>query len=124
MTSDTMQRVTTKAKEYFANKVAFSTGPMEISYQMEQGEDLTLIDVRDEEDFEKGHLPGAIHVPEAQWKTPLGLRKNAMNIVYCYSQTCHRAAKVAMEFADQGYPVMEMDGGFEAWKENKLKVEK
>jgi len=29
-----------------------------------------------------------------------------------------------VQFADKGYSVMEMDGGFEAWKENGLKVEK
>jgi hypothetical protein len=33
------------------------------------------------------------------------------------------AATAAIEFARKGYPVMEMEGGMEAWKENKLEVE-
>ena len=28
-----------------------------------------------------------------------------------------------MQFAELGYPVMEMDGGFKAWEENDLEIE-
>jgi len=51
------------------------------------------------------------------------LRKDALNVLYCYTQQCHLAATAAVEFAGNGYSVMEMDGGFEAWKENDLEVE-
>jgi hypothetical protein len=34
------------------------------------------------------------------------------------------AANAALEFASRGFPVMELEGGFEAWKENELEVEK
>jgi len=40
-----------------------------------------------------------------------------MNVVYCYSAVCHLAARACISFASRGFPVMEMDGGFEAWKE-------
>jgi rhodanese-related sulfurtransferase len=33
-------------------------------------------------------------------------------------------AHAATQFAAKGYSVMEMDGGFESWKEQGLKVEK
>jgi rhodanese-related sulfurtransferase len=36
--------------------------------------------------------------------------------VYCYSQTCHLATQVALEFLSQGYPVVEMEGGFAGWQ--------
>jgi len=52
------------------------------------------------------------------------LRRDQTNVLYCYSPTCHLAAKAAVEFARKGFPVMEMDGGFEAWKENELPIEK
>jgi len=123
MTLELVQRDVARAKDYFINKVAFSVGPIEINQQIEQGALFALIDVREEADFEKGHLPGAINVPEAQWKTPVGLRKNAINVLYCYSQTCHLAARAAVEFATKGYPVVEMEGGFEAWEKNNLKIE-
>src|SRR3989442_671626 len=111
-----------KAQEFFAEKLAFTTGPIEVSHQIEQGENISIIDVRDEEDYEKGHLPGALNLPQGRWETFEGLRKDTVNILYCYGPTCHLAAKAAVQFAAQGYPVMEMDGGFEVWKQKQLNV--
>jgi rhodanese-related sulfurtransferase len=51
------------------------------------------------------------------------LSKDKLNILYCYSEVCHLAAKAATKFAQAGYPVMEMDGGWEAWKEHDLPIE-
>ena len=35
-----------KAKQFFADKMAFTTGPVEISHQIEKKEDVVIIDVR------------------------------------------------------------------------------
>jgi len=115
---------TTEAKKYFAKKVAFTTGPVEVSQQIEEGENINIIDVREPEDFQKGHVPGALNLPKSQWDSMACLRRDAMNIIYCYSQTCHLGAQAAMRFAADGYQVMEMDGGFETWKQKDLPIEK
>jgi len=111
-----------KAKEYFADKIAFTTGPVELSRNLGRA-DIAVIDVRAAEDYEKGHIPGAISLPQGRWATCEGLRKDALNVLYCYSHVCHLAATAAVEFAGKGYSVMEMDGGFEAWKENEMEIE-
>jgi len=113
-----------KAGRFFANKMAFTTGPIEISHRIEKKDDVVIIDVREAKDFKKGHVPGAINLPQEKWRTLAGLRRNTMNIVYCYAQNCHMGAHAAMQFAAKGYSVMEMDGGFESWKENGLKIAK
>lgn len=113
-----------RAKQFFADKMAFTTGPVEISHQIEKGEDMVIIDVRESKDFKKGHVPGASSLPRKKWSTLAGLRRDTLNIVYCYAQNCHMGAHAAMQFAAKGYSVMEMDGGFESWKENPLKVAK
>ena len=113
-----------KAKQFFADKMAFTTGPVEISHQMEKGEVMAIIDVREPKDFKRGHVPGAISLPQEKWSTCAGLRRVAMNIIYCYAQNCHMGAHAAMQFAAKGFSVMEMDGGFESWKENGLKIVK
>jgi rhodanese-related sulfurtransferase len=113
-----------KAKQFFADKMAFTTGPVEVSHQIEKREDVAIIDVRAAKDFKKGHVPGAISLPQEKWSTYAGLRRDAMNIIYCYAQNCHMGAHAAMQFAAKGYSVMEMDGGFESWKENGLKIVK
>jgi rhodanese-related sulfurtransferase len=113
-----------KAKRFFADKMAFTTGPVEISHQIAKREMITIIDVRESKDFKKGHVPGAISLPQEKWSTLAGLRRDAMNIVYCYAQNCHLGANAAMQFAAKGYSVMEMDGGFESWKEEGLQIVK
>jgi rhodanese-related sulfurtransferase len=113
-----------KAKQFFADKMAFTTGPVEISHQIEKEEDVAIIDVRESKDFKKGHVPGAINLPQEKWSTLAGLRRETMNIVYCYAQNCHLGANAAMQFAAKGYSVMEMDGGFESWKEQGLQIAK
>ena len=112
-----------QAREFFEKKMKFTTGPVELSRQIENHADLVLVDVRAAEDFERGHLPGAINLPREKWNAPEGLSKEKLNVLYCYSHVCHLAAVAAVQFAGHGYSVMEMDGGFEAWKENDLEVE-
>ena len=111
-----------KAREYFADKMAFTTGPVELSQNL-NNRNIAIIDVREPEDYGKGHIPGAINLPRDKWNTCEGLRKETLNVLYCYSHVCHLGAAAAVEFAAKGYSVMEMDGGFEAWKENDLEIE-
>ncbi len=113
-----------KAKEYFEAKMAFTTGPVELERMMKQGENINVVDVRAAEDYAEGHIPAAVNLPKDKWQTLEGLRKDKTNVLYCYSQVCHLAATAAVEFASKGYPVMELEGGFRAWKEHDMDIEK
>lgn len=123
-TNETLKPEPALAKQFFSEKMAFTTGPVEVSHQIEEKADVNIVDVREAEDYEKGHVPGAHNIPQEQWSDVSALRRDQVNILYCYSQTCHLAAKAAVQFADKGFSVMEMDGGFEAWEKNDLPVEK
>ena len=113
-----------KAKAYFEAKLAFTTGPVELERWIKSGENnLVIVDVREQEDYNRGHLPGAINLPREQWSNPQGLSRDKTNVVYCYTQQCHLAANACVQFAGLGYPVMELEGGFAAWKENELDIE-
>jgi rhodanese-related sulfurtransferase len=89
-----------------------------------QGENINIVDVRAAEDYAEGHIPGAVNLPKDKWDSLSGLRKDKINVLYCYSQVCHLAATAAVEFAGKGYPVMELEGGFRAWKDHKLEIVK
>lgn len=113
-----------EAAHYFAQKVQFSTGPVEVAHALKEGQEkFNLIDVRAKKDFDQGHLPGAISLPEDDWMSFRGLSKDRLNVIYCYSHVCHLAARAAADFARAGFPVMELDGGFEAWKDHDLEIE-
>lgn len=61
--------------------------------------------------------------PEDQWPTEHGLDHDRRVALLCYSQVCHLAARAAVEFARRGYSVMELEGGFPAWKSHGLPTE-
>lgn len=113
---------TTKARDYFEDKLAFTTGPVELDRER-RDDHCVIVDVRDPEDYALGHIPGAINVPQEKWDRPEGLDHDRLNVIYCYSQVCHLAAKAAVRFATLGYPVQELEGGFKAWEQHRLEIE-
>jgi len=112
----------TAAAAYFAAKNAATTGPHELSGVLERKEPVVVVDVRFPSDFAKSHVPGAINLPKGKWQGAAGLAKDRVNVLYCYDQTCHLAAEAARELIAQGYPVVEMEGGFAAWEAKSLPV--
>lgn len=109
---------TKKAENFFAKKLAFTLGPVELKKMLEQNK-VKLIDVRAREDYEDSHIPEAICIPMAELEAHLGkLSKNDVHVVYCYNQQCHLAAGAALTLAKNDYPVMELEGGFQVWKKD------
>ena len=113
-----MQYDLAKAREHFAAKQSFTTGPHELVGMIDRKEDIVIVDVRFPSDFRKGHVPGAVNLPKGKWHEAEGLSKDKLNILYCYNQQCHLAAEAALVLIEQGYPVVEMEGGFSTWEAN------
>lgn len=123
MATATLQKTDpAKCLKYFEDKMAFTTGPIELEHDLNSDE-INVVDVRATEDYEKGHIPGAKNLPRDRWSTAEGLEKDKINVLYCYSQVCHLAATAAIEFARKGYSVRELEGGFEGWKDHDLRIE-
>lgn len=121
MTKPTIRHDPAEAKAYFEDKLAFTTDPENLE-QMLKSDEVNVIDVRNSEEFAKEHIVGAINLPKDQWTTTQGLRKDKINVLYCSSHVCHLAATAAVTFAGQGFPVMELEGGWRCWKEHGFAV--
>ena len=111
-----------EAAKYFQQKLDCTTGPIELSHWIEEKASVQVVDVRAADDFEKGHIPGAVNVPRDQWAGAKGLSRDKTNVIYCYSQTCHLAAAAAVEFSKKGFSCIELEGGFITWQRASLPV--
>lgn len=104
------------ATDFFAEKLAFTLGPVELQHMLEEKK-VKLVDVRRKEDYDESHIPQAISLPKDELKNRLSeLSQNDVHVVYCYNQQCHLGAAAALSLAKHGYPVMELEGGFDVWK--------
>jgi hydroxyacylglutathione hydrolase len=77
--------------------------------------DQLLVDVRGEEEWSAGHIPGSVNLPLAELENRLSeLPRNRSIIVHC--QTGSRAAIGASLLRARGYPDVRLfSGGFAAW---------
>lgn len=85
-----------------------------------------LLDVREPKDFEGGHLPNALHIPLSQLATRgAELAKYVKRPVVAYCERGQRSRGAAGALAKLGFTEMfHLTGGFKAWKDAGLPVEK
>src|SRR5499433_237050 len=102
------------------------TNVAEVKRRMDSGETLLLVDVREDNEWAKGHLPGAVHmgrgVIERDVETSVPETGTKM-ILYCGGG--FRSALAADNLQKMGYTNVEsMDGGWRGWNAAGLPTEK
>ncbi len=88
--------------------------------------DAILLDVRDAKDFEAGRLPNALHVPMPQLQSrSMDLTKHEGKPVVAYCENGSRSHGAGAVLAKAGLTeVYHLTGGFRAWKDAGLPVER
>jgi rhodanese-related sulfurtransferase len=85
-----------------------------------------IVDVREQDEWNEGHIAGAIHIPLKQLNTLLPMLqqyKDTTIITQCKSGG--RSAKAVEELKSAGFSkVYSMDGGIKAWSEQGLATTK
>jgi sulfur-carrier protein adenylyltransferase/sulfurtransferase len=80
----------------------------------------SIVDVREREEWEEGHIPGAVHVPRGHLESRIEQAapdKSQPVVVYCAGG--NRSAFATMTLEELGYQrVMSLAGGFTDWKRN------
>ncbi|TKC15879.1 rhodanese-like domain-containing protein [Robertmurraya kyonggiensis] len=86
----------------------------ELEKKIENGEELNLIDVREDEEVAEGMIPGAKHIRMNDIPARLDeLDKDKEYIFICRSS--RRSENVCYYLQDQGYKVTNMVGGMLDW---------
>jgi molybdopterin/thiamine biosynthesis adenylyltransferase/rhodanese-related sulfurtransferase len=97
----------------------------ELKRRLDAGDKLTLVDVREKEEYRAGYIPGAISVPRAHLESLAESRlpdKNARIVIYCAAG--NRSAFAADTLQQFGYTHVETAmPGFTRWKDQGYPVE-
>jgi rhodanese-related sulfurtransferase len=95
------------------------TNVEEVRKKVDGGGKFVLVDVREESEFAKDHLPGAIHLGKGVIERDIEARVpdlNAEIVLYCGGG--FRSALAADNLQKMGYNnVISMDGGIRDWRE-------
>lgn len=98
----------------------------EVKKRMDHGDKFLLVDVREESEYAKDHLPGAIHLGKGIIERDIEARVPELSteiVLYCGGG--FRSALAADNLQKMGYTnVLSMDGGIRGWREKTFPLTK
>lgn len=98
----------------------------EVKKKMDRGEKFLLVDVREESEFAKDHLPGAVHLGKGIIERDIEVKvpePSTPMVLYCGGG--YRSALAADNLQKMGYSnVISMDGGIREWREKNYPLTK
>jgi rhodanese-related sulfurtransferase len=98
-------------KEELAKRIRRKDGPL-------------VLDVRPEEEYAAGHVPGAVSIPITELRRRLKeLPKNKEIVAYCRGSFCAFAPEAARYLDKKGFRTFVLDAGLPDWKAAGLPVE-
>jgi rhodanese-related sulfurtransferase/DNA-binding transcriptional ArsR family regulator len=85
--------------------------------------DVTVIDVRPEEEFRAGHIPGALSIPVGELKRRLSeIPKKKEVVAYCRGPYCVYSVEAVGILRKHGYRARRADDGLPAWRASALPI--
>ncbi len=97
-----------------------------IKKKLDSGEKLIIVDTREDNEWARGHIPGAIHLGKGVIERDIEKAipdKDAPIVLYCGGG--YRSALAADNLQKMGYRnVTSMDGGWRGWTESGYSVVK
>lgn len=117
-------------RDFYATENAVHVSPHGLRKKIQEGKlDVTLVDLRSAEEYEKEHIVGAISIPA--YKDPdhsdydavdriqsafAALPKDKKIVVYCYSMPCMTGRKIGQMLSEHGIYVQHLGIGWNEWR--------
>ena len=108
-----------EALKHFEQLLSFETDCWDVHASMNgKNPDFVLLDVRDPQSFQAGHVPGATNLPHGRIneRNLSPYPAETLFVVYCSGPHCNGAERAAANLARVGRKVKKMIGGIEGWK--------
>jgi len=97
--------------------------PRELATRLSGDDPPIVLDVRTDEEWEAGHIPGAVHIPYNQVTERRGEVPTDRDVVV-HCAIAPRARIAEKTLIASGHPrVFHLTGGFEAWRNDGLEIE-
>ena len=77
-------------------------------------EELAILDVREPVEWQYGHIEGAVHIPLGELAQRIDEVSGGQTLVVC--KVGGRSSQVVAWLAEQGYDVVNLDGGMLDWE--------
>ena len=88
----------------------------ELARRLKAG-DVVVLDVRPQDEFALGHLPGAVNIPVDELKRRLAeIPKNQEIVAYCRGPYCVFSFEAVALLRRHGYKVRRLQDGYPEWK--------
>ena len=85
---------------------------------------VTVLDVRPREEFEAGHLPGAVNIPMDRLESELArLPRKREVVAYCRGPYCLMSFDAVLKLRQRGWKARRLNEGFPEWKAAGLPTE-
>jgi rhodanese-related sulfurtransferase/predicted transcriptional regulator len=85
---------------------------------------VTVLDVRPREEFEAGHLPGAVNIPMDRLESELArLPKKREVVAYCRGPYCLMSFDAVLKLRRRGWKARRLNEGYPEWKAAGLPIE-
>lgn len=117
-------------RDFYATENAVHVSPHSLRKKIQEGKlDVTLVDLRSAEEYEKEHIVGAINIPA--YKDPdhsdydavdrisnafAALPQDKNIVVYCYSMPCMTGRKIGQMLAEHDIYVQHLGIGWNEWR--------
>jgi rhodanese-related sulfurtransferase len=111
------------ARLYLEDRDEFEAVTLTELSKLLRSDDVTVIDVRPAEEYEAGHIPGAISIPVSELKRRMGeLPKRREVVAYCRGPYCVYALEAVTLLRKRGYRARRADEGLPEWRARGLPV--
>jgi ArsR family transcriptional regulator len=89
-----------------------------------RGGDVVILDVRPEDEYDLGHLPGALNIPLRRLEQRLSeLPRKREVIAYCRGPYCVLSFEAVAALRARGFRARRFEAGFPEWKAAGLPIE-
>ncbi|MCH9029994.1 MAG: metalloregulator ArsR/SmtB family transcription factor [Bacteroidetes bacterium] len=110
-------------RDFLGERNAINAMSKEELWSRIESNDVIVLDVRPEEEFSSGHIPGAISIPLSELRERLNEIPHDREIVaYCRGPYCVLSPEAIKILLDEGYDASRLEEGLPEWREAGLPV--